>query len=503
MKKSPIALIILDGFGSSPLIKNNAIAQAKKPTLDYLMQHYPHCLLHASGQAVGLPEGTEGNSEVGHITLGAGRIVPSAFLHFKQAIEDGTFFKNEVLCTSLKKLAHDKRPLHIIGLLSSAASQCSMQLIKALIKAATDYPLQKIIIHAILDGRDTPQKAAHIYLQEIEAFIKNYSHISIGSITGRYYAMDRDQDWDRTKKAYDMFIGQAKSPFNQWQLALEHYYKIGLTDEFIPPTLLHPDNFIHEHDAVIFANFREDRARQLAACFLTPTAVPIPIEAISTSFFITAIRYEKQFKNPVLYEPLPVKNTLKEVLSDAGQTIFSIAETEKYAHVTYFFSDGIEQPFTGETWKLIHSLPVKNYAQSPAMSAQKITDAVLHSLQTKPANFYLINYANADMVGHSGNFDATVKAIECLDHQIGQLYDTIIKKMDGTMIITADHGNAEYMFDEKTGQPYPGHTINPVPFIYINNEHTNVQLSLHGLADVAPFILKQFALQVPQKMTGD
>lgn len=502
MKKAPCALVILDGFGYSPISENNAIAQAKKPTLDYLMQHYSHCLLHASGQAVGLPEGTEGNSEVGHITLGAGRIVPSAFLHFSKAIADGSFFTNPVLRTHLQKIAQEKRSLHIIGLLSSASSQCSMQLIKALIQAAaTEYPIKKIIVHAILDGRDTPLKAASIFLQEIENYIKPYKNVSLGSITGRFYAMDRDKDWDRTKKAYDMLIGQTPVTFDTWQTALDSYYSNNITDEFIPPTLVQPQAYIHADDGVIFANFREDRARQLAACFLEPKTMPVSIAPVLLSFFITAIRYEKQFNNPVLYESAPVNHTLKEILSTAGKTIFSIAETEKYAHVTYFFSDGIEQPFAGEQWTLIHSLPVKNYAQAPAMSAQKITDEVIHSLQTNPADFYLINYANADMVGHTGNFAATIKAIEYLDNQIRQLYDIIIKKMHGSMIITADHGNAEYMFDVKTGQPYPGHTTNPVPFLYINNENTKIPL--HGLADVAPFILKQFGLPVPKEMTGD
>ena len=494
MKSSPLALIILDGFGYSPKTQYNAIAQAKKPTIDYLMSHYPHTLLEASGKAVGLPPGFIGNSEVGHETLGAGRIIPSSFLRLYNSIEDGSFFTNPTLIAALDELAQTQHPLHILGIVSDAGVQCHTKIIEALIFASIQHNVKKVIIHAFLDGRDVPPKTAATYLQDLEAYYKQFQNVILGSITGRYYATDRDKHWDRTQKAYENLITGSMPEFSSWQEALSYYYRKGITDEYIPPTILQANTQIHADDGVIFANFREDRARQLTACFVAPQLTSLVIkDPFPLLFFISAVRYDPRFKNPVLLETHPIKNTLKEILSKEGKTIFSIAETEKYAHVTYFFGGGHEKPFPGETQMLIPSLPLKNYLDHPEMSAQKITDAVLKSLQTKPCDFYLINYANADMVGHTGNLPATIKAVECLDHQIAQLYEQIVKKMNGTLIITADHGNAESKFDVKTGQPNTAHTTNKVPFICVKNtlRDKKMDLPLHGLADVAPFILKQ------------
>lgn len=540
MKKNPIALVILDGFGYNPKTEYNAIVQAKKPTLDALLAHYPHTLLAAAGQAVGLPEGYIGNSEVGHQTIGAGRIIPSAFFQLHHAIANGSFFTNPALAMHLESLAESGHTLHIMGLLSDAGVQCHQELIFALIEAAARWHIKKIIIHAFLDGRDVAPKSAAIYLEDLQDRLTQYPHAQLGSLCGRYYAMDRDNHWDRTKRAYDGLVNSTILPaFLSWQDAISHYYGNDITDEFIPPTVLLKNSTIKDNDGVIFANFREDRARQLAECFVASRlkgsqnngpfgsmeASQKPNGDLSTrasrsieanggkdnsargelvepyehskspilSFFISSIRYNPEFKNPVLLETKPISNTLKEILSKEGKTIFSIAETEKYAHVTYFFNGGHEKPFPGEEQVLIPSLPLKNYVDHPEMSAQKITDAVLESLQTNPCDFYLINYANADMVGHSGNLEATIKAVECLDNQIAQLYEQIVKKMNGTLIITADHGNAELKFDEKTGQPSTAHSTNKVPFICVKNElrDKKINLPLHGLADIAPFILKQ------------
>ncbi len=499
MKANPIALVILDGFGYSPSTQYNAIAQAKKPTLDALLAHYPHTLLEASGPAVGLPEGYIGNSEVGHQTIGAGKIVPSAFLQLQNAIADGSFFANPVLCTCLESLAQSGHTLHIVGLLSDAGVQCHQEIIYALIEAASRWHIKKIMVHPILDGRDVAPKSAATYLESLQEKLKQYPNAHVGSLVGRYYAMDRDNHWDRTKRAYDMLVAPVAPEFCSWQDALAHYYAQGITDEFIPPTILAKNSTIKDNDGVIFANFREDRARQLATYFtegsLPVRSLPSQKARISVGWVITSIRYSPESKNPVLLEMPPIASTLKEILSKKGKTIFSIAETEKYAHITYFFSGGHEKPFSGEQQVLIPSISSssKTFADNPEMSAQKITDAIIKSLQTNPCDFYLINYANADMVGHTGNLAATIKAVECLDKQIAQLYEQIVQKMNGTLIITADHGNAETMFNEKTGQPSTAHTTHKVPFIYIKNESRDkkINLPIKGLADIASFVLGQ------------
>ena len=494
MKSSPLALVILDGFGYSPEFKYNAIAQAKKPTIDFLLAHYPHTLLDASGKAVGLPDGYSGNSEVGHITMGAGRIIPSSFLRLYNSIEDGSFFTNPVLICSLDSLAQTNHTLHILGILSNAGVQCHEKIIQALIYACVQHKVKKIIIHAFLDGRDVAPKSAAIFLENLESYCKHFPNVILGSITGRYYATDRDNHWDRTQKTYENLITNGAPQFSSWQEALSYYYGKGITDEYTPPTTLQANSQIMPNDGVIFANFREDRARQLTACFITPRLTELGIkDPLPLQFFLSVVRYDLRFTNPVLLETHPIKNTLKEILSKEGKTIFSIAETEKYAHITYFFGGGHEKPFPGETQILIPSLPLKNYKDCPQMSAQKITDAILKSLQSNPCDFYLINYANADMVGHTGDLSATIKAIECLDHQLAQLYEQIVLKMNGTLMITADHGNAELKFNEKTGQPNTAHTTNKVPFIWAKNElrDKKINLPLHGLADIAPFILSQ------------
>ena len=529
MKSNPLALVILDGFGHRTESKYNAIAQAKKPMLDYLMAHYPHTLLEASGSAVGLPEGYIGNSEVGHQTMGAGRIIPSPFLMLHKAIADGSFFTNPTITASFASLAQTGKTLHIIGLLSDAGVQCHQEIIYALLEAAAQWHIKKVVIHAILDGRDVAPKSAATYLQALQDYITRYPQSHIGSIIGRYYAMDRDNHWDRTQKAYDNLVTMSTPEFSTWQEALVHYYSKSITDEFIPPTILQANSSIQDNDGIVFTNFRADRARQLAACFIenslesisdnsmsarrpsrrtfgapqddrkdafTPEfaeGLPSQKARISVGWVISSVRYKQEYNNPVLLETNPIADTLKEILSKEGKSIFSIAETEKYAHISYFFSGGHEDPFSKEKQILIPSLSVKTYEHNPEMSALLITDTVIKSLQSDPSDFYLINYANADMVGHSGNLSATIKAIECLDLQIGQLYEQLVKKMDGTLIITADHGNAELMFDEKAGQSYTAHTTNKVPFICAKNDlyGKKINLSLNGLADIASFVLSQ------------
>lgn len=488
MKINPIALVILDGFGYSPEIQYNAIAHAKKPFIDFAMKNYPHTLLDASGPAVGLPPGYVGNSGVGHTTIGAGRRIPSAFLQLMESIENKTFFSQPVLISHLKKLAQAGQALHILGVCSDAGVHGHMAIILATIQAALEQKIKKIVIHAFLDGQDVTPKSAPIFLNQIQNIIDENPSVTIGSITGRWYAMDRDKHIQRTGAIFAMLTQAKKPEFNSWQSALEYYYQKNLTDAFIPPTLLEQSAVIKEGNGLIFTNFRKERERQLVGLFLDSKEAP------KFTFLITPILYAPTFNNPTLLKPHLISNTLKEQLTNKGKSIFSIAETEKYAHITFFFDGGREYAFPGETRILIPSSHVANFALSPEMAAQEITHAVITSLETDPKDFYLINYANADMVGHSGDFKATIHAIEFLDQQLKKLYDTLVIKMNGTLIITADHGKAEKMYDEKSQQPYPGHTTNKVPFILIKNDlwQKKIDLDIYELADIAKLSLKQF-----------
>lgn len=498
---APQVLVILDGFGYAKETKYNAIAQAKTPHLDNWFAHYPHATLHAAGTAVGLLDGFIGNSEVGHLTIGAGRIIqqPVSILH--EAIDNGSFFENKILLEALDNIKKKQGRLHIFGLLSDAGVHAHEKHIHAYIKVAVDFGITNIFLHPFLDGRDTPPQSATTYLQRLDKVLKDIGHGTIGSIHGRFYAMDRDKNWQRTAASYNV-LTQVQKQSRTWQEVIEQNYRNNITDEFIPPTQLDATSIIKDGDGIIFCNFRPDRARQLTAAFMQKGFAHFPIKQLNLACFVTPTAYNTTLQTDVLSPRPNIPHTLKEVLAAHNKSIFSIAETEKYAHVTYFFNGGKEEPVATETQALIPSLPAKNYIDHPEMSAQKITYTVIKSLQTDPKDFYLINYANADMVGHSGNLDATVKAIEVLDDLLNQLYTLVVKKMQGVLYITADHGNAEDMFDTKTGQPRTAHTNNPVPFVMIQQglELPDKQLPLDQLADIAPFILQQMGLPVPEEM---
>ncbi len=498
--KQSTALVILDGFGYREQPKHNAIYHAQKPTLDYLYQHYPHTLLKAAGKAVGLLDGYIGNSEVGHLTIGSGRITPQAVKRIHDAIENHSFFSNPILIEKLHKLAGTGNTLHIMGLLSDAGVHSHIKHLFAYIEAARDAGIHKIVIHAFLDGRDVPPKSAHNYLQELQNFLQNNE--IIGSIHGRFYAMDRDKNWDRIETSYRTLTEQQTDTSIDWQTILTQNYEQDITDEFVIPTQLDPQAVIKNGDGIIFFNFRADRARQLATTFVDETFKKFKKHHIKPLFFITPTQYSPQLQTDILYSMQEISNTLKDVLSAHDKTILSVAETEKYAHITYFFSGGREREIPNEERILVPSLSEKDYTQHPCMSAPEITNAVVESLQSNPKDFYLINYANADMVGHSGNMDATVKAIECLDTQLKTLYNEIVEQRDGTLFITADHGNAEQMFDPQSNQPRTAHTTNPVPFLMINKKlkDTAIQLPLKELSDIAPFILRQLNITIPPEM---
>lgn len=497
----PTALVILDGFGYTKEHENNAIYHAKTPHLNQWNTIYPHTLLNAAGRSVGLLDNYIGNSEVGHLTIGSGRIIQQPITIIHNALVDKSFFSNQSLITCLKQIRQKGTALHIMGLLSDAGVHSHIEHLYALLDAANQHDVRHVFIHAFLDGRDTPPKSAASYLEPLDTALSSFEYGSIASLHGRFYAMDRDNHWDRIERSYRVLAYGDNCAMRPWQEILEKQYQENLTDEFIIPTQIDPTSTIENGDGIIFINIREDRARELTACFVDPHFNHFKTKQLSLSCFITPISYSPQLNTDVLFDQQPIVHTLTEILSDHHKKIFSIAETEKYAHISYFFSGKKEKPVPYETRILIPSNPAKDYSKIPCMSAPLITDAVCKSLENDPHDFYLINYANADMVGHSGNFNATVKAIECLDEQLKKLYDIIVEKMDGTLYITGDHGNAEEMYDIKTKQPKTSHTTNPVPFIMIQkNQTTSLPLPLSELADIAPLILQQMNIPIPDEM---
>ena len=507
--KYPIALIILDGFGYRKEKKYNAIAQAHMPYFNAWWKQYPHAYLAASGKAVGLPDDMIGNSEVGHLTIGAGRVLDQPMKVWLDAIADGLFAENKIMQKQFQRLVAVGGRLHVIGLLSDAGVHGHETQMHAVIKAAIKAGIKKVIIHPILDGRDVSPQSAHDYLYRLEQLTKyyNHGHVIIGSLHGRFYSMDRDHNWDRTEKSYRILTENQNGETGSWEKILEHQYAQAITDEYIIPTQLSADAIIHNGDGIIFCNVRPDRARQLTICFINPKQVPFTIKPLNLTFFITPVDYGDHLNTTILFPHKQVLNTLKDILARYDKTIFTIAETEKYAHVTYFFRGEDERPVATEVRHMVHSIVAKDYVAHPQMRAQEITDIVVQSLENNPADFYLINYANADMVGHSGNFAATIKAVEFLDKQLGILYEEIVEKRNGTLYITADHGKAEDMFDEAINQPRTAHTNNLVPFLMIKKgvEYggelgLSGELGLKGLADIAPFILRNMGIEVPIEM---
>lgn len=498
----PVILVVLDGFGYHKKTKDNAISSAKKPYIDYFLKHFPNTTLKASGKAVGLLEGMAGNSQVGHLTIGAGRIIeqPVSILH--KMIHDKTFFSNDVLIEQLKRVKESGKNLHILGLLSDAGVHSHIEDTIACIETAVKQGVTNVIIHPFLDGRDTPPQSASKYLELLENLLKKIGHGIIGSLQGRFYAMDRDCNWERTRASYDMLTHATMPRFSHWQDALRSSYSAGNTDEFVEPVLLSDHGIICDGDSIIHANYRPDRARQLTECFISKSFHHFPTQPLTITSFITPVEYGAGLHTYAMLTSPVIEHTLKEEIVNHGKSFFAIAETEKYAHVTYFFNAGKEYAMDLETRILIPSITKRDYVNLPEMSALEITQMLLNSLKNDPKDFYLVNYANADMVAHSGNFGATVKAIEFLDTQLGLLYEAVVNGMNGTLYITADHGNAEDMYDTAHHQVKTAHSSNPVPFIMIAQElmDTQKELSLTGLSDIAPFILTHLGLPIPPEM---
>ena len=504
---SPVVLVILDGWGYRETAEANAIANAKTPIFDSLEAAYPSTLIRTSGKEVGLPEGQMGNSEVGHLNLGAGRIVPQELVRISDAIEDGSLFRNSVLVDICQKLQSSGHKLHLIGLCSEGGVHSHLQHLLGLLNLAKLNTITDVCIHAITDGRDTQTTEGVQVISKIQAYIDKVGIGRISTISGRYYAMDRDRRWDRVKKAYDVMTTQDSVDERSATEVLESFYAQDITDEFIPPTRI-ADGVIEPGDGIIFFNFRPDRARQLTYAFVQPDFDGFEREQIKPLSFVTFTQYDPNLSVEVAFKPQNLTNILGQVIAERGLRQFRTAETEKYPHVTYFFNGGLEEPFAGEDRKLIQSPMVPTYDRAPAMSAEAVTDAVCEAVEQGIYSLIVVNYANPDMVGHTGNIEAAIAAIETVDRCLGRLLTSVIQA-GGTTLITADHGNAEYMRDE-TGRPWTAHTTNPVPFILVEGENrkipghaTEVNLRDDGrLADVAPTILEILGIPQPAEMTG-
>jgi 2,3-bisphosphoglycerate-independent phosphoglycerate mutase len=503
---SPVVLVILDGWGHREETDGNAITAANTPIVDSLWEAYPHTLIQTSGKAVGLPKGQMGNSEVGHLNIGAGRTVPQELVRISDAAEDGSFLENPVLVEICQEVSQRQKKLHLIGLCSQGGVHSHLNHLFALLELAKQNNVQDVCIHAILDGRDTAPTSG---IEEIQRLQAEIAHIGLGRIvtlSGRYYAMDRDHRWDRIQKAYGVMTQESDEIYSATEV-LRTAYDQDITDEFILPTRIAP-GAIAPGDGVIFFNFRPDRARQLTQALIDPAFKAFERSFIEPLSFVTFTQYDSNFPVKVAFEPQNLDNILGEIIANQGLKQYRLAETEKYAHVTYFFNGGLEDPLEGEERELIPSPMVPTYDKAPAMSAQKVTEAAIAAVRQRIYALIVINYANPDMVGHTGNMDATIQAVETVDRCLGPLIEQI-SKAGGTTLITADHGNAEYMWDE-SGNPWTAHTTNPVPFILVEGEErkipghgTEVKLRADGcLADIAPTILEILQLPQPSEMTG-
>lgn len=508
MTVKPVVLIILDGWGYRENGKYNAIAAAQTPFWDKLWQECPHTLISGSGHAVGLPQDQMGNSEVGHLTMGAGRVVYQEYTRIDHAIQNGEFFHNPVFLAAAEKIKKTNKALHILGLLSPGGVHSHESQIHAMIDFAAQQDLQKVYVHVFLDGRDTPPKSAKQSLEKLEQHLQRVHHGKIASIIGRYYAMDRDKRWERIECAYDL-LTQGKADYSAVSAvqALQMAYERGETDEFVKATTIHDQNqspiTIQDGDSVVFMNYRADRARALTHAFTDKEFSGFVRKTVpQLTEFVTLTQYAADIKASVAFPPKRLTNVLGEYAAQLGLTQLRIAETEKYAHVTFFFNGGIETPFNLEDRILIPSQKVATYDLKPEMSAPEITEKLVSAIENKKYDLIICNFANPDMVGHTGNFAATVTAIEVIDDCLSKIISAL-KAVGGEAIITADHGNAECMYDEKIKQPHTAHTTEPVPVVYIGRPATIVHDSERTLADIAPTLLTMLGLPKPAEMTGE
>lgn len=505
MSKKPTVLMILDGYGLSDKTEGNAVKQAKTPVMDKLIAKYPFVQGEASGMAVGLPDGQMGNSEVGHTNMGAGRIVYQMLVKISKSIQDGDFFENKALVAAMENCKKNDSALHLMGLLSPGGVHSHMEHLYGLLEMAKKNGLEKVYVHAYLDGRDVPPSSAAEYMEELVAKIKEIGVGSVATISGRFYAMDRDNAWDREEKAYSALVYgegvQADDPVQ----AIKDSYANDVTDEFMLPTVVDKNGMIHENDSVIFFNFRPDRARQLTRAFVDPEFTGF--ERRNGYFpltFVCMAQYDAEMPNVlVAFPPEELKMTFGEYLAKHGKKQLRLAETQKYAHVTFFFNGGVEDPNVDEFRLLVNSpKDVATYDLKPEMSAPEVGMDLVEAIKSDKYDVIIINFANPDMVGHTGVIPAAIKAVEKVDELVGKAVDAV-KDVDGVLFICADHGNAEKMIDYETGAPHTAHTTNPVPFILVNYDENYTLREGGRLCDIAPTLIEIMGLEKPVEMTGE
>ena len=497
----PLVLCILDGFGHNPDSYGNAVAAAKKPNLDRLFASCPHTLIGASGMDVGLPDGHMGNSDVGHTNIGAGRIVYQELTRITKSIEDGDFFENEALVEAMKNAAADGRALHLMGLLSDGGVHSHITHLYGLLEMAKRCGVKEVNVHCFMDGRDVPPTSGKEYIEQLEAKMAEIGIGRIASVMGRYYAMDRDNRWDRVEKAYAAMVYGEGNKADSAVKAMEDSYAAEVTDEFVVPTVIAGGGRIKAGDSVIFFNFRPDRAREITRTLVDPDFTGF--ERKNGFFPLTYVcftQYDATMPGVlVAFHPQSLVNTFGEYISKLGKTQLRIAETEKYAHVTFFFNGGKEEPYAGEDRALIHSPKVATYDLKPEMSAYEVCDEMIRRIESGKYDVIILNFANCDMVGHTGVFDAAVKAVEAVDTCVGRIVEAL-EKCGGAMLLTADHGNADKMY-EPDGSPFTAHTTNPVPFLVYGVKDAKLREG-GRLADIAPTMLKIMGLAQPAEMTG-
>lgn len=499
-KKKTLALFILDGWGYREDTTNNAVAAANTPNLDKLSAEYASTLISGSGLDVGLPPGQMGNSEVGHVNLGAGRVVYQDFTKITKAIEDGSFNNNEALLGAIDDAVKNDKAVHIMGLLSDGGVHSHIDHLIAAVKLAKEQGAQKIYVHGFLDGRDTPPQSAINYVKQTEEACAEIGNAAIGSLIGRYYAMDRDNRWDRVKLAYDMLVsGKGDYSTTTGTEAVENSYAREQTDEFVKPSIIGDFAGMQDGDAVLFMNFRADRAREISHALITDSFSGFERESRPAINFVMLTEFETSLKAPIGFPTEPLVNVMGEWLANNHKTQLRISETEKFAHVTFFYSGGKEDEYEGEERILIPSPDVATYDLQPEMNSEQLTDAIIGAIEEGKYDVIICNFPNGDMVGHTGKFDAAVKACEAVDACIGRIVKSLAEN-GGECLITADHGNAEKMQDADTGVAHTAHTSEPVPFIYFGRD-ANVR-SGGTLSDVAPTMLHLMGMQQPPEMTG-
>lgn len=508
--KNKVLLMILDGFGISEKTEGNAVKMADMPFYNSMLKKYPHISINSFGLDVGLPEGQMGNSEVGHLNIGAGKIVFQDITRINLSVDDKSFFENKTLLKAFENVKENNSKLHLIGLVSDGGVHSYPKHYYALIDLAKKHKIDKLFMHALTDGRDTSPTGGKDFVQDVQDYMNKQNIGKVATITGRYYTMDRDKRWERVEKGYLALTEGIGEKFHTIQEAFESSYSQNITDEFITPKIIvdekdNPLTIIEDNDSVIFFNFRADRARQISHAFLDDDFNGFNRKKKLDLYYVSMTEYEADLKTHIAFPPQKHKNILGEIISKEGLHQLRIAETEKYAHVTFFFNGGVEKAFTYEDRELIPSPKVATYDLQPEMSAPKVTEKLVQAIESEKYEFIVLNFANPDMVGHTGIIPAAVKALETIDKLVKKIVEKFqeINKDKGYILLTADHGNAEQMIDPETKEEFTAHTTNPVPFMVINPEKKITLTESGRLADIAPTVLKIMNIEKPEEMTGN